>query len=385
MRAQLSIKNNFRIWKIKTKHGLITTPLFMPDATYGAVTAVSTQDLIDTNTEALCTTTLHLEQQLGSEYLEKFGGIHKLMSWGRPILTDSGGFQVFSLINRQKNSKNIISNAGCSFTNPLEGSFNFLSPEISQVIQHRIGSDIRVVLDEPVIGDGSLASINESVKRTTLWAKRSKKTFLVLHGLSEKDYDDPNIDRPLLAAVIQGGNNFQAREESAKQLIDIGFDIYSFGGIPVHDTHSWKNDAPTGFYQELIEFVANLIPVDKIRYGLGIGNPDNLAYAISKGWDIFDCVLPTRNARHSYLYVHKGQGDVAYKHYDVLHVKTNRYKFDNGPIDAECSCSTCKSISRAYLKYLLHTKNPTGYRYATIHNLQFFNDFIANIKTAKHA
>lgn len=386
MRATLTIDDNKnRTWKIKTKHGVLTTPFFMPDATYGAVTAVSTQDLLDTKTEALCTTTLHLEQQIGSEYLQQYGGIHKFMSWPLPILTDSGGFQVFSLINRQKSTKNVISDAGCSFTNPMEGSYNFLSPEISQVIQHRIGSDIRVVLDEPVIEDDSLASIKESVKRTTLWAKRSKKTFLDLNGMTEADFDDPKLERPLLAAVIQGGNNFQFREESAKQLLDIGFDIYSFGGLPVHSKHSWKEDAPTGFYQELIEFVANLIPADKIRYGLGIGNPDNLAFAVQKGWDIFDCVLPSRNARHSYLYVHKGQGDSEHKLYDVLHIKTQRYKFDENPVDKECSCHTCKTISRAYLRYLLHIGSPTGYRYATIHNLQFFNDFMQTLKAPNHA
>ncbi len=381
MRAELFInKNKSRTWVINTAHGMISTPFFMPDATYGAVTALSTEDLVNSGTDCICTTTLHLEQLLGSEYMQRFGGLHKFMSWKGPILTDSGGFQVFSLINRQKSSKNVISDAGCSFTNPLEGSYNFLSPEISQVIQHRLGSDFRVVLDEPVIEDGSLAHIKESVKRTTIWAKRSKQAFLDLLKISEKEFDDPTIQRPLLTAVIQGGNNFKQREESAKQLIEIGFDVYGFGGVPVHDKHSWKNDAPTGFYQELIEFVAGLIPVDKIRYGLGIGNPDNLAFATAKGWDIFDCVLPTRNARHSFLYVHKGQGDAAYKTYDVLHIKTGKYKFDEGPIDADCDCETCKQISRAYLRFLLHTKNPTGYRYATIHNLRFFNQFMLNLK-----
>lgn len=383
MRAELFLNSNKdRKWVINTAHGMIATPFFMPDATYGAVTALTTKDLDAVGTEALCTTTLHLEQQLGSEYLKRVGGIHKFMGWTKPLLTDSGGFQVFSLINRNKSTKNVISDAGCSFTNPMEGSYNFLSPEISQLIQEKIGADIRVVLDEPVIEDDSLASIKESVKRTTLWAKRSKTEFLRIRSITEKEFDDPNISRPLLAAVIQGGNNFQFREESAKQLLDIGFDIYSFGGLPLHSKHSWKNDAPTGFYQELIEFVAGLIPPDKIRYGLGIGNPDNLAFAIQKGWDIFDCVLPTRNARHSYLYVHSGEGDTAYKNYDVLHIKTTRYKFSDEPVDSKCDCETCKHISRAYLRYLLHIKNPTGYRYATIHNLRFFNDFILNIRKA---
>lgn len=383
MLMNLTKKNNFRSWEIETPHGKITTPIFMPDATYGVVNALSSNDLEHTKTEALVTTTLHIEQKLSSEYINQFNGLHNFMNWKRPILTDSGGFQVFSLINRQKDSKNIISDAGCSFKNPFEGSYNFLSPENSQSIQHNLNSDIRVVLDEPVIEDGSLANIKKSVKRTTLWAKRSKEMFLKLNNLTEKDFNNPSIKRPLLCAVIQGGNNFKYREISAGELIEIGFDIYGFGGLPLHDKHSWKEDAPTGFYKDLIAFVAGLIPEDKIRYGLGIGNPDNLKFAIEKGWDIFDCVLPTRNARHSYLYVGKGKGDVQYENYDVMHIKSSRYKNDDSPIDEHCGCLACSEISRAYLRYLLHIKSPTGYRYATIHNLFFFNKFIQDIKNAQ--
>jgi len=383
MRAELSITNGLRSWKIKTGHGDLETPLFMPDATYGTVTALNNEDLIATGTKALVTTTLHLEQKLGSEYIRNRGGFNKFTGWKFPLLTDSGGYQVFSLINRSKNIKNIISDAGCSFTNAEAGSYSFLSPEISQIIQHNIDSDIRVVLDEPVIEDTSLANIKESVRRTTLWAKQSKKAFLKILKITEQDFNDPGLERPLLAAVIQGGNNFQYREKSAQELLEIGFDIYSFGGLPLHDKHSWKNDAPTGFYRELIQFVAGLIPADKIRYGLGIGNPDNLAFAVQAGWDIFDCVLPTRNARHSYLYVHPGQGDAHYGNYDVLHIKSQRYLTDDLPVDAECDCLACKNISRAYLRYLLRLGNPTGLRYATIHNLRFYQQLLEQIRSGR--
>lgn len=377
---KLSKKGSSRTWEIETPHGKIKTPIFMPDATYGVVTGLSSRDLELTGTDALVTTTLHLEQKLSSEYLAKVHGIHNFMNWQKPILTDSGGFQVFSLINRQKDSKNVISDAGCSFKNQFEGSYNFLSPETSQIIQHNIGSDIRVVLDEPVIEDGSLANIKKSVKRTTLWAKRAKEMFLKLNNLTKADFNNPKIKRPLLTAVIQGGNNFKYREISAVELINIGFDIYGFGGLPLHNKHSWKNDSPTGFYKDLIAFVAGLIPEDKIRYGLGIGNPDNLKFAIEYGWDIFDCVLPTRNARHSYLYVGLGQGDIDYGNYGVMHIKSLRYKYDEKPIEEGCTCLACREISRSYLKYLLHIKSPTGIRYATIHNLHFYNNFIKNLK-----
>jgi queuine tRNA-ribosyltransferase len=382
MKVELNINKGKRTFKIPTNHGQLLTPLFMPDATYGAVTSIGSDDLRASGVEALVTTTLHIEQKIGSAYLSRYGGIHNFMDFNKPILTDSGGYQVFSLIHRNKSKNNMITDAGCSFTAEANGQFNFLSPEISQQIQHKIGSDIRVVLDEPVIEDSSLANIKRSVNRTTEWAKRSKTEFLKLHNLTENDFNDPKIDRPLLAAVVQGANNFKYRQISAEQLIDIGFDIYSFGGLPLHSKHSWKNDAPQGFYHELITFVANLLPIDKIRYGLGIGSPDDLDFAYKAGWDIFDCVLPTRNARHAYLYVHKGQGDRSYRTYDVLHIKNGQYQFSKEPVDSECDCLTCKTIDRAYLRYLLKTHNPTGYRYATIHNLTFYSKYIHNLRNA---
>lgn len=377
MQIKLIKKNKKgRIWEIQTPHGVIRTPFFMPDATYGCVIGLSSDDLLNVGTEALCTTTLHIEQKLNSLYIKNFGGIHKFMSWDKPILTDSGGFQVFSLLNKDT----IISDVGCSFTSEKEGSYNFLSPENSQIIQHNLGSDFRVVLDEPVIEDDSLANIKRSVKRTTAWAKRSKDAFLKLNNLTEEEFEKHNTNRPLLCAVVQGANNFKYREKSAKELIDIGFDIYSFGGNPKHSKYSWKENAPQGFNKELVAFVANLIPENKMRYGLGIGNPDNLKFAIEHGWDIFDCVLPTRNARHGYLYVHKGEGDSEYETYNVLHIKNKRYEFSDEPIDKKCNCLTCKSISRAYLRYLLKQNSPTGIRYATIHNLNFFNERIKEIR-----
>lgn len=377
---KLKTEKGLRYGEISTPHGKISSPAFMPDATYGTVQNLTNSDLARCGIKELVSTTLHLEQKLGSEYIAQMGGLHKFMGWERPILTDSGGYQVFSLIHRhasaspdQAKKNNLLTGAGASFIDYRTGNYNFLSPERSQQIQHLLGADICVVLDEPVVHDDSLNSIRKSVKRTTEWAKRSKKMFLQLNGLTETDFNNPKIKRPLLTAVIQGANNFKYRKLSAEQLAEIGFDIYGFGGLPVHAEKSWRTYAPKGFYHDLIAFVAELIPKDKIRYGLGLGSPDDLIYARTAGWDIFDSVLPTRNARHGYLYVHPGEGDKQYQHYDVQHIKSVRYKFDENPVDSKCSCECCRTVSRAYLRHLIRIGDGAGKRLATIHNLTFYS------------
>jgi queuine tRNA-ribosyltransferase len=372
--------NNNRNNIIKTTNGTISLPAFLPDATYGAIKGLSFRDVIKTGISEIVTTTLHIEQKIGSEYLEKYGGIHSFLNWDRPILTDSGGFQVFSLIHRNKDEKNKITDLGASFRDyENDNKYSLLTPERSQVIQHRIGSDIRVVLDEPVVHDGPLSQAKEAVRRTTDWAKRSKKKFLELHNLTEKDFDNPNIERPLLVCVIQGGNNFELRKRSANELKEIGFDIYGFGGIPLHNTYSWREDAPKGFYHELLEYVTELVP-DKPKYGLGIGTPSDIIFCSNLGWDLFDTVLPTRNGRHGYLYVSKGEGDARYQDYDVLHIKRKEYEMDKNPVDNNCDCECCTNVDRAYLRYLIRSKKPSGQRLATIHNLRFYSRIMQKLK-----
>jgi len=365
---------------LQTLHGQLNTPVFLPDATYGSIKSVSFKDVEDTKTPAIVTTTLHLENKLGSEYVRDFGGLHKFFNWNKPILTDSGGFQVFSLIYRRNNKDNRISDVGCSFIDPLSGRSHLLTPESSQIIQHNLGSDICVVLDEPVIHDGPISQARKAVERTTLWAKRSKQKFLELNDLTEKDFNDPSIKRPLLVAVIQGGNNFELRKRSADSLLEIGFDIYGFGGLPLHNTFSWKNDAPVGFHHELLEYVTGLVPKDTIKYGLGIGTPDDISYLARLGWEIFDTVLPTRNARHGLLYVSKGSGDKQHIEYDTMHIRTDRYKFDDSAVDPKCDCITCRTTSRAYLRYLLRIEEPAGYRLASIHNLRFYSKLMEDLQ-----
>ncbi|KXK10154.1 queuine tRNA-ribosyltransferase family protein [Candidatus Dojkabacteria bacterium] len=369
--------NNIRRATIDTPHGQINTPTFMPDATYGTVQEVSMQDLRDVGINEFVTTTLHIEQAIGSEYLKEYGSMHKFTGWDRPILTDSGGFQVYSLIHRNSSKHNQITEAGCSFIDYKTGNYNFLSPERSQYIQHLIGSDIRVVLDEPLIEDDSISKIRQSVERTTRWAQRSKKAFLEFNQLSEADFNNPEIKRPLLCAVIQGASSFEYRKISAEGLIDIGFDIYGFGGMPLRGKYSWKEDGKAGsFYHELTSYVAELIPKDKIRYALGVGNPDNLKFAIESGWDLFDTVLPTRNARHGYLYVNSGEGDASYDNFDVMHIKSERYKFDERQIDTKLVNPAYPKLSRAYLRHLIRMKSGSGTRVATMHNLQFYTQFL---------
>lgn len=375
---------------ILTPHGAITTPSFMPDATYGTVKGLSFNDLKAVGVNEFVTTTLHLENKLDSKYISEYGGLHKFLNWDRPILTDSGGFQVFSLIYRRPNKQNRISDAGCSFVDPNSGEYSLLTPEISQMIQHNLGSDIRVVLDEPVLHEGSYAQAEAAVKRTTEWAKRSKQKFLELLQIDENEFSRTSVGsgsglgsgkefskpqpnpRPLLTAVIQGGNFFELRKRSAEELQEIGFDIYGFGGLPLHNSKRWNLEHPTGFHHELLDLVSGLV-VDKPKYGLGIGTPDDIIYCSNLGWDLFDTVLPTRNARHGYLFVSPGQGDVQQKNFDVMHIKTERYKFDESPVDAECDCECCRTISRAYLRHLLRLEDGAGFRLASIHNLRFYS------------
>lgn len=368
---------------IVTPHGEITTPSFMPDATYGTVKGLSFADLAAVGVQEFVTTTLHLEKKLDSKYIAEYGGLHKFLNWNRPILTDSGGFQVFSLIHRRPNRQNKISDAGCSFVDPNSGEYNLLTPEISQIIQHNLGSDIRVVLDEPVLHEGSFAQAEAAVKRTTEWAKRSKAQFLQLLGIDEQTFVKTahTGHRPLLVAVIQGGNFFELRKRSAEELQEIGFDIYGFGGLPLHNSNRWNYEHPTGFHHELLDLVSGLVS-DKPKYGLGIGTPDDIEYCTNLGWDLFDTVLPTRNARHGYLYVTSSHGDANFQNYDVLHIKTERYAFDESPVDTTCDCECCRTVSRAYLRHLLKLHDGAGHRLASIHNLRHYAKLMQRLQSA---
>lgn len=376
--------------EIKTKHGEIRLPAFMPDATYGSIKAISFNDAKNAGVKEIVTTTLHIEQKIGSEFIKDFGGIHKFFGWDRPILTDSGGWQVFSLINRAKASKkNSISELGCTFEDPISKKISILTPESSQVIQHNLGADIVTVLDNPIIGNDTFAKRKECVRINTIWAKRSKSKFLELNEIPDLDQiSDLNSGsktiRPLIGAVIQGGNDFELRKQSADELLEIDFDIFNFGGIPMHTGETWLTNPSKGFYHDMLEYVANLIPQNKLKYAMGVGQPDDIAFCVEKGWDLFDTVLPTRNARHGFLYVSPEFGEEvrSYKNlsYGIMHIKSERYKSDEQPIDSNCSCEACQNYSRAYIRHLVRISEPAGLRLATIHNLQFYSDWMNKIR-----
>ena len=358
---------------IKTRHGDIATPAFLPDATYGSINSLSFEDARSANVEEIVTTTLHLELKLGSDYIQEMGGLHKFFSWDRPILTDSGGFQVFSLIHRRNNNYNRIDDEGAYFKDPRTGKGYKLTPEKSLEIQHKLDSDIRVVLDEPL----ALSSIDQnynliSVERTTKWAKRSKDEFLRLLEMDDREFSKTDgATRPLLGAVIQGAGSKELRKKSLEELVEIGFDTYNFGGLPI------KPDGSLDL--ELAEYLVSLIPENKVRYAMGIGTPDDMIHLSKMGWDIFDCVIPTRNARHGYLFVPPGEGDKDYENYSVMHIKTERYKYSDKPISSKTH-PALKNISRAYLRHLIRIGEPSGLRMATLNNLWFYSEIMRELR-----
>ncbi|MEP7103121.1 MAG: tRNA guanosine(34) transglycosylase Tgt [Candidatus Dojkabacteria bacterium] len=394
---------------IKTQHGDILLPAFMPDATYGSIKSISFKDAETAGVKEIVTTTMHIEQNIGSEFIKEFGGIHKFFGWDRPILTDSGGWQVFSLINRQRsvisnqssdkkqrseNSKlmtdNFITEAGCSFLDPVTNQQFLLTPESSMQIQFNLGADLMTVLDDPILGDASFAERKECVRINTVWAKRAKKKFDELSTPSSLRDTSPLIKgrmrgvQPLLGCVIQGGNDYELRKQSAEELVELDFDIYNFGGLPLHTPVTWKTESEEGFFHDMLKYVSDLIPDKKCKYAMGVGQPTDIAYCVDVGWNLFDTVLPTRNARHGYLYVSEGQGEETkiYKKlsHDVLRIKKEIYSKDSRPIDENCKCEACVNYSRAYIRHLIRMNEPAGFRLATIHNLTFYTSWMQDIR-----
>ena len=350
----------------------LNLPAFFPDATYGTVHSVPLH-LLPEQLDGVLVTTLYLHV-LG---LDK-RPIASLIPWlkNKIVLSDSGGFQVFSLIH-SKGQGQIDSN-GARFK--MDHAEIMLTPEFSQQIQHNIGSDIRVTLDYPVWGDENEAKLTESVKITTEWAARAKEEFLELLGISQKEFNrtKPKLEkhklilyRPILIAVVQGGNNKDLRRKSAQELKKIGFDGYGFGGWPLKDGK---------LNLEIIKTFIDSFDSSTLLYGLGLGTPDDIVKVYKLGIHIFDCVLPTRNARHGLLFVSVSRGEPRGKNYDVLHIKSQRYESDLSPIDKSCNCPVCKYYTRAYVRLMLKTKNPVGYTLASLHNLWFYAELMKKLR-----
>lgn len=332
--------------------------IFLPDATRGAVRSLTTKQLKDTGTKALVTNTLHLTIAPGSEKINELGGIHKYMNWELPVLTDSGGFQVFSLIHTGKWEGEVHEN-GATFKSPRDGSVYELTPERSIDIQMNIGSDILVVLDDCRKAQVTRKEAELSVERTIEWAQRCKTHF-------EKKYGGTEKTGKLLTAVVQGADHLDLREKCAKALVSMDFDGYNFGGYVLDDDGN--------LVVEEMQCVIENTPDDKFRYAMGVGKPEDIIAAAKLGYTVFDTVLVTRNARHGTLYTAENGFPG-----EVLRIKNSQYSNDTAPIDANCDCEACQNHSRAYIHHLIKVGEMTGYTLATIHNLRFYQRLVENL------
>ena len=326
---------------------------FMPDATRGAVRYLTTKQLKETGTEAIVTNTLHLLIHPGPDVIQKLGGIKKMMGWNGIVLTDSGGFQVFSLIHSKK-WKGSINEDGTKFKSPREGNTYELTPESSIDIQMKIGSDVLVTLDDCRKSDLERDEAEESVERTVKWAKRCKDHF-------EKEYGGTKKTGKLLTCVVQGANYPDLRAKCAKELVTIGFDGYNFGGFVV--------DSDQKLVIDEMSAVIESVPKDTIRYAMGVGKPEDILAAAKVGYNLFDTVLVTRNARHGTLYTSQG----------TVKINNSSMALDDNPVDKNCDCECCKNYSRAYLHHMMKNGEATAQTLATIHNLTYYQDLIKGL------
>ncbi|MBU4526922.1 MAG: tRNA guanosine(34) transglycosylase Tgt [Desulfomicrobium sp.] len=336
-----------RTGELHTAHGVIPTPIFMPVGTQGTVKAVCPQDLKDLGARIILGNTYHLCMRPGDEMIARRGGLHKFMNWDRPILTDSGGFQVFSLSGLRK-----ISEDGVAFSSHIDGSKHFFSPEKAISIQRNLGSDIMMVLDECVPYGADYDYTRKSLGLTTRWATRCRAAYPEDSG------------EQLLFGIGQGGFFKDLREESIRQLTDIPFDGYALGGLSVGESKPEMMD--------ILYHSAPLLPASKPRYLMGVGTPLDIVRGIDAGIDMFDCVLPTRNARNGTLYTSQGK----------VNIKRAQYTEDDSALDPECSCYTCRNFSKAYLRHLYQAQEILSYRLNTIHNLAFFLTVVTGARKA---
>ncbi len=335
-----------RVGILKTAHGSFETPVFMPVGTYGCVKSMSPHDLIDTGTKIILANTYHLYLRPGHKLIEELGGLHRFISWNHPILTDSGGFQVFSLAKLRK-----ITDEGVLFQSHLDGSKHFIRPEDAISIQRSLGSDIIMVFDECAPYPVEKGYIEKSVQRTTEWAKRC---LTAMKG---------NRDQAIFG-IVQGGVYMDMREKSAKELVQMDFDGYAIGGLSVGEEKEIRN--------RIVRETVPLLPTAKPVYLMGVGKPEDIIDAVTAGVDMFDCVIPTRNARNGTLFTKEGK----------IVIKNACYSKDERPVDEDCDCYTCRNFSRAYLRHLFTTKELLVYRLNTIHNLFYYQQLMEEIRKA---
>jgi queuine tRNA-ribosyltransferase len=335
--------------RLRTRHGTIETPIFMPVGTQGTVKAMTPDELCSVGAQIILGNTYHLFLRPGLEVIKHFGGLHRFMSWTRPILTDSGGFQVFSLAKLRR-----ITEEGVHFNNHIDGSPCFLSPEIAMEIQTTFGSDVAMAFDECAPYPCEKEYAATSLERTLRWADRCRTWIAGQNDAS----------RPLLFGIVQGATYGDLREKSARALVEMKFDGYAIGGVSVGE--------PESEMMRAIEFSEPFLPVERPRYAMGLGTPGQIVEMVARGVDMFDCVLPTRLARNGTAFTETG----------TINLKNNPYRLDDRPIEAECECATCRIFTRGYIRHLVKAEEILGLRLITVHNLYFYLNLMHRIRTA---
>lgn len=389
-----SKKGQARRGQLETKHGVIETPFFMPVATKGAVKTLSSGDMKKLGAQILLSNTYHLLLRPGFEQMHQLGGLHRFMNWDGPLLTDSGGYQVFSLSKMNK-----MTEEGVAFQSHIDGARVNLTPELSIQMQSAIGSDIVMQFDDVAAGDSSRERYEEAMERSLRWAKRCKDSLdlgpitaqiLSVLGsqsspaLAEQGQSSchPSPIRQLFG-IVQGGTHEDLREKSALGLMEVGFDGYAIGGLSVGEK---REDS-----YRIVKYVCEILPQDKPRYFMGGGMPEEIIAYMQMGVDMFDCVLPTRNARHGMLFVwNQNPSTIDWSQYqdsrpttlfyDRLRVTNESYTTDQSPIDPHCDCETCTTTSRAYLRHLFGVQELLALRLATIHNLYFYLTLLKQLR-----
>ncbi len=361
MKFVLNKKSKSRAGVIKTPHGDINTPFFMPVGTVGSVKGVSPEELSQLGAQIVLSNTYHLYLRPGEKLIKKMGGLHEFMRWDKPILTDSGGYQVFSLGDRGEGRKSLvkITEEGAEFQSHLDGSKHMFTPEKVIQIQLDLGVDIMMPLDVCPSGKASKTEVKRAVELTIEWAERSKEYF------NKKTKGMKAGERPGLFGIVQGGLDLEQRKYCVRRLVELDFDGYSVGGLAVdHETRDmWKT----------VKLMGEILPADKPRYLMGVGTPDDIKKAIGYSMDMFDCVLPTRLARHGSVYIKNG------KNYKLINLLNSKYRTDKAVIEKSCACPACAGgFSRAYISHLVRVNEILGLRLATLHNLQVYLDLVKN-------
>jgi queuine tRNA-ribosyltransferase len=344
--------------RMRTAHGVVETPAFMPVGTQGTVKGVTMRDLHDLGVEMMLANTYHLSLRPGEERIARLGGLHRFIGWDRPLLTDSGGYQVFSLASRR-----LVTDEGVTFQSHIDGSAHLLTPESAVDIQARLGSDIAMVLDECIAHPAGHDEARHAMHRTLRWARRGRDRFLqVVTQSSGSGGAAVSTGGQAQFGIIQGGIYPDLREKSVLETVALGFEGYAIGGLSVGE--------PIPVMYDVVERAASMLPTDRVRYLMGAGTPADLVECVARGVDLFDCVLPTRNARNGQLFTRNGR----------LNIKNAEYTSDSRPVDEACSCYTCRHFSRAYLRHLFHAGEMTGATLNTLHNLHFYLDTMRRIR-----